>query len=106
VNKLRLYVKSQKIDQLEFTMPHQSGGGHWCSAAYRSKGIMRQLTQEDNEAIEYLNAKGISYRLIDLSDHPMKNRIFAKATGTNQTPILVLDNGTKLRGLSEIKQNL
>ena len=105
MGKLRLYVKSQKIDQVEFTMPHLSGGGHWCSAAYRSKGTLRPLTEEDNEAIEYLDAKGLRYSLLDLSDLPMKNRILSRVAGINQTPILVLDDGTKLRGMSEIKRN-
>lgn len=106
MNKLRLYVKSKKTDQVEFTMPHHSGGGHWCSAGYRSKGTERMFTEEDAEAIEYLNAKGVSYSLVDLSEASVKDRLGARISGINRTPFLILDNGTKLRNLQEMKQNL
>jgi len=105
VNKLRLYVKSEKANRLEFTMPHHSGGGHWCSAGYRSKGTEKVFKEEDAEAIEYLDAKGVSYSLIDLSETPVKDRIWTRISGMNRTPILILDNGTRLKNLGDIKQN-
>lgn len=100
-----LYVKSQKIDQVEYTMPHKSGGGHWCSAGYRSKGVMRYFTPEDKDAIEYLKQKGISFNLIDLSDCSFKTILKAKIGGINQTPTLTLDDNTRIKGIKQIKEH-
>lgn len=102
---MKLYVKSAKIDQVEYTMPHKSGGGHWCSAGYRSKGVMRYFNAEDNEAIEYLKQKGISFSLIDLSDCSFKTRLHAKISGINQTPTLILDDSTRINGTEQIKEH-
>lgn len=101
---MKLYVKSVKMDQVEYTMPHQSGGGHWCSAGYRSQGVMKYFAPEDNEAIEYLKQKGISFDLIDLSDCSFKTRLQAKMSGINLTPTLILNDGTRINGIEQVKK--
>jgi hypothetical protein len=101
---MKLYVKSVKMDQVEFTMPHQSGGGHWCSSGYRSQGVMKYFAPEDNEAIEYLKQKGISFDLIDLSDCSFKTRLQAKMSGIGLTPTLILNDGTRINGIEQVKK--
>ena len=96
-----LYVKSQKIDQVEYTVPNW---GHWCSAGYRSKGVTRYFFPEDMEAIEFLNGKNVSFNLIDISDRSFMTRLQAKITGINKTPTLILDNRIRLKGIEEIKK--
>lgn len=100
---MKLYVKSVKTDQVEYTMPHKSGGGHWCSAGYRSRGVMKYFTPEDNEAIEYLKQKGFSFNLIDLSDCSFKIRLQARVSRINQTSTLILDDSTRINGIEKIK---
>jgi len=99
---LKLYVKSMRVDLVEYTMPNW---GHWCSAGYRSQERMRSFSPEDNEAIEYLQQKGVSFGLVDLSDCSPTTRLLAMITGMNKTPTLVLDDGSKLKGIGQIKEN-
>lgn len=103
---MRLYVKSEKMDLVEYTMPHQTMGGHYCSAGYRTKGVMRKYTLEDEEAIKYLTSNGFSFDLIDLSDCSSGTKLKAKISRINKTPSLILDNGTKIKGIEQIREYL
>lgn len=101
---MQLYVNSQKVNLVEYTMPHQSGGGHWCSAGYRSKGTLRNYPAEDEEAIKQLESKGFSFDLIDLSDCPFSIELKARIKGISRTPALILDNKTKFEGIDRIRE--
>ncbi len=98
---MQLYVKSEKVDLVEYTMPNW---GHWCSAGYRSKGVAESFSAEDREAVECLEQKGLSFSLVDLSGCPLKTRLRARITGINRTPTLVLDDGSKLKGIEQIRK--
>jgi hypothetical protein len=100
---LILYARSEKIDVVEYTMPNW---GHGCSAAYRSQGTMNNFSPEDYEAIECLKQKGTPFSLVDLSDCPFTTRLSAMMKGINKTPTLILNNGSKLKGIDEIKENM
>jgi len=59
--------------------------------------------KEDEEPIEFLKSKKIPFELIDLSYCSFSIRAKAKIRGINNTPTLVLDDGTKLKGIKQIK---
>jgi hypothetical protein len=61
--------------------------------------------EEDEEAIEFLKSKKISFELIDLSHCSFLIRTQVKIKGINRTPTLVLDDGTKLEGIKQIKSH-
>ena len=100
-----LYVKSEKSEQVEFTMPHTTGGGHWCSAGYRAARTHRTHSKEDEEGMQLLEEAGISYRLVDLADASVAAQLRARIMGVNKTPTL-LYGGKKYKGLEEIKAAL
>lgn len=101
---MQLFVKSQKADIVQYTMPNLSGGGHWCSAGYRSQGVLKSYSQEDEEALTNLKSKGVNFSIIDLSVCPFEARLRAKLSGVNRTPTLILDDGTKIKGIDRIKE--
>ncbi|MCW1296728.1 MAG: hypothetical protein OH319_03540 [Candidatus Parvarchaeota archaeon] len=93
-----LYVKSEKVDQVQYTMPNW---GHWCSAGYRSSKTDFVLNEEDRKAIEALERAGISCKVVDLGQASMIAQIRAKIEGVNSTPTL-LYKGQKIKGLEQI----
>lgn len=97
-----LYVKSAKIDQAEWTMPHHD---HYCSAGYRTSKTDMILNEEEQKAIELLEKTGLKYVLIDLSLESSVNRMAARVRGINTTPTLVYE-GRKLEGLQQISGTL
>jgi hypothetical protein len=101
---MELYVKSQKVDVVQYTMPNVRGGGHWCSAGYRSQGVLDGCSPEDREALTELKNKGMNFSLVDLSACPFASRLRARMSGINRTPALILDNGTKIEGISQIRE--
>jgi len=50
-----LFVKSEKIEQTEWTMPQRE---HACSAGYRAFKTDHVSSEEDRKAIELLKEKG------------------------------------------------
>ena len=102
---MQLFVKSQKVDMVKYTMPNLSGGGHWCSAGYRSQGVLSSYASEDEEALTGLRSKGVNFSLVDLSVCPFETRLKAKMSGVNKTPTLVLDNGTRIEGVNRIREH-
>lgn len=100
---MQLYVKSEKVNLVEYTVPNW---GHWCSAGYRSKGVAESLPAEDREVVERLEQKGLSFSLVDLSQCSLKTRLAARISGINKTPTLILDDGSKLRGIEQIREHL
>lgn len=101
---MQLFVKSQKADMVEYTMPNLSGGGHWCSAGYRKQGILTSYSSEDEEALTGLRSKSVNFSLVDLSVCPFETRLKAKMSGVNRTPTLILDNGTRIEGINRIRE--
>ena len=98
-----LYVKSEKIDaRLKYTIPHR---GHWCTAGYMSQGWEKYLFPEDKNALEFLEQKRVSFNLIDLSECSIMKRLQAKLSRINKTPTLILDDGTKLKAIEQIKNH-
>jgi glutaredoxin len=97
-----LYVKSEKIEHVEYTMPNW---GHWCSAGYRVTKTEFALTKEDRGALEFLEKSGIPFKVVDLGLAGAPARLKAKIAGVNKTPTLVF-KGQKLKGLDEIKTAL
>jgi len=94
-----LYVKSEKIEQVEYTMPNW---GHWCSAGYRASKADFALTEEDKKAIELLEKSSLPFKVVDLGLAGASARLKAKIAGVNKTPTLVF-KGQKLKGLMEIE---
>ena len=97
-----LYVKSEKIEYVEYTMPHW---GHWCSAGYRVTKTDYALSEEDRKAIELLEKYGLSFRVVDLGLASLLTRLRAKIEGVNKTPTLIFME-RKLKGLKEIEAAL
>lgn len=100
---MQLFVKSQKVERVMYTMPNF---GHYCSAGYRSQGVLSNYSLEDEEALTNLRSKRVSFSLVDLSLCPFENRLKAKMSGINRTPTLVLDDGTKIEGIAKINKCL
>ncbi|MEM3579957.1 MAG: glutathione S-transferase N-terminal domain-containing protein [Candidatus Bathyarchaeia archaeon] len=92
-----LYVKSEKIERVEYTMPNW---GHWCSAGYRVTKTDFALTEEDRKAIELLERSGLPFKVVDLSLAGAPARLKAKIARINTTPTLVF-KGQKFKGLME-----
>ena len=101
---MELYVKSQRSDVLQYTMPNVTGGGHWCSAGYRSQTALSGFSTEDEEALWELKSKNTSFNLVDLSTCTFETRLKARMTGINKTPTLILDDGTKIEGINQIRE--
>jgi len=97
-----LYVKSEKIYQTQYTMPHKSGGGHWCSAGYRATQTNRIYSEEDKQAMQLLENANMNYRLVDLSDTTAISQLKARIRRVNKTPTLI-HMGRMHKGLEEIK---
>ena len=104
-----LLVRSEKIDRAR---PVESWGtcstAHLSSSltgdsAYTSKGVTRCFFPEDKEAIDFLSKKGVSFNIVDLSERSFIDRVKARIEGIDKTPILILDNGTRLKGIGQIK---
>jgi hypothetical protein len=66
---------------------------------------MDNFSPRDLEAIECLKQKGIPFNLVNLSDCPFTTRLSAMFKGISKTPTLILDNGSELQGIDEIKKN-
>jgi len=101
---MELYVKSQRSDVLQYTMPNVTGGGHWCSAGYRSQSAHTGFSREDEEALTELKTKNTTFNLVDLSTCTFETRLKARMTGINKTPTLILDDRTKIEGINQIKE--
>jgi len=97
-----LYVKSEKFELVEFTMPHHD---HWCSAGYRVTRTDYVLDEEDRKAVKFLERSGLQFKIVDLSLENALTRFKAKIKGINETPTLVY-RGQKLKGLRQIAEAL
>jgi glutaredoxin len=100
-----LYVKSEKVYVTEYTMPHQSGGGHWCSAGYRAQQTLRCLNENEQKAKQLLESAAINYKIIDLGESSFLTKIKAKLKGVNETPTLIFGN-RKIEGIENIQNFL
>jgi len=78
---------------------------HWCFDGQYSKGTTKFFSEEEKEAIEYLKQKGVSFSLVDLSESSFKDRLLARINGIDKTPIVLLDNGSKLKGIEQVKEH-
>jgi glutaredoxin len=97
-----LYVKSEKVAHVEYSMPHHD---HYCDAGYRATSTDLTLGEEDQKAIELLEKAGVKYKLVDLGLARATTRIKAKIERANTTPTLIY-KGQKLRGLQQIAARL
>jgi len=93
-----LFVKSEKIEHVEWSMPHHD---HWCSAGYRATKTDFVLGEEDRKAVEALEKSGLNYKVIDLTFASAATRLKAKLEGVNTTPTLTY-KGRKIKGLQQI----
>jgi hypothetical protein len=103
---MELYVKSQRVDVLQYTMPNVREGGHYCSAGYRSQNALIGYSTEDEEALAELKSRNMSFSLIDLSACTFGTRLRARMTGIKRTPAIILDDGTKIEGINQIREYL
>jgi glutaredoxin len=97
---MQLYVKSQKTDVVSYTMPNRD---HYCSAGYRSQGLLSSYGPDDEEALTILRSKSANFSLVDLSSCPLENKLMARMSGIKKTPTLVLNDGSKIEGIDKIK---
>ncbi|MGB9683731.1 MAG: hypothetical protein ACPL1Z_02240 [Candidatus Bathyarchaeales archaeon] len=97
-----LYVKSEKFEQVEYTMSHHD---HWCSAGYRVTKTDYVLGEEDRKAVELLEKANLKFKIVDLGLADALTRFKAKTEGVNETPTLVY-MGRKLKGLGQIEEAL
>jgi len=97
---LKLYVKSISTGAIE-----RSPGFLFHSCDLRAKGNTTFYPEEDKEAIEFLKNENPSLEIVDLARCPLKTRLKALVNGINKTPTLILDDGTKLKGLKQIKDH-
>ena len=105
MSSMILYAKSKKFDHVGYTMLNISGGGHWCSAGYRSKGTEFVYTKDDAQAKTLLEKLSPSLSIVDLSQCDFSTKMRAILTGLRTTPTLVVD-GEKYKGLENIKRFL
>jgi hypothetical protein len=98
MEKAILYVKSEKLEQVQYTMPNW---GHWCSAGYRASRVDYGFNEEDEKAIEAVKNSGLECMIVDLGPQGVLAQIKAKIIGVNKTPTLVY-KGEKFRGLEQI----
>lgn len=96
-----LFVRSEKIDRAEYTVPNF---GHYCSAGYRAFTTDSALCEEDRKAMEILEKSRIDYKVVDLGSADILIRVKAMIIGVRKTPILVA-NGKSL-GLHEMMSKL
>lgn len=94
-----LYVSSVSTGAIQ-----RSPGFFFHSCDLRQTENLTFYLEEDREAIEFLTQRGIKFNLIDLSNCPLSFRLKAKIARINKTPTLVLDDGTKLKGVQRIKE--
>jgi glutaredoxin len=97
---MQLYVKSQKADLVSYTMPNRD---HYCSAGYRSQGVLASYGPEDEEALAILRSKSANFSLVDLSSCSLENKLRARMRGIRRTPTIVLNDGSKIEGISRIR---
>jgi glutaredoxin len=97
-----LFVKSEKVEQLEYTVPNF---GHYCSAAYRATVTNCAFCEEDQKAIELLEKAGISYVLVDLEQASTAMRLKTRVRGIKTTPTLVYE-GKKIETLKRIMSTI
>lgn len=95
---MKLYVKSLSTGAME-----RSPGFLFHSCDLRVKDNTTFYSDEDKEAIEFLENKACSLEIVDLARCPLKTRLKAMVNGLNKTPTLILDDGTKLKGLKQIR---
>jgi hypothetical protein len=95
---LKLYVKSESTGAIE-----RSPGLLFHTCDLRGKENITFYPEEDKEAIEFLEGRSFSFEIVDLSRCPLKTRLKAMITGINTTPTLIIEDGTKLKGIKQIK---
>ena len=95
---MKLYVNSIRTGGIE-----RSPGFLFHTCDLRAVKNITFYSEEDEEAIELLKSKNISFDLIDLSNCSFAFKIKAKLKGIASTPTLILDDGTKLKGIEQIK---
>jgi hypothetical protein len=95
---LKLFVKSISTGAIE-----RSPGFLFHSCDLRGKENITFYPEEDREAIELLEGRSLSFEIVDLSRCPLKTRLKAIVKGINTTPTIILDNGTKLKGINQIR---
>jgi len=93
-----LYIKSQKVEQVQFTKPQSD---HWCTEGYRSTKTDLIQTEEDRRAVEMLDKAGLQYTLVDLGTVKGLTRLSARVKGVRITPTLVYKR-RRFVGLGEI----
>jgi hypothetical protein len=93
-----LYVKSEKVAHIEYSMSHHD---HYCDAGYRATSTDLILNEEDRKAIELLEKAGLRFTVVDLGLAKAMARIRAKMEGVNATPTLI-HKGQKMRDLHQI----
>lgn len=96
-----LFVKSEKIDRVEYTVPNF---GHYCSAGYRASTTDSAFCEEDRKALEVLEKSGIDCKVVDLRSADVLTRVQAMMIGVRKTPVLVI-NGKRF-GLREMMAKL
>jgi hypothetical protein len=99
---LILYVKSEKFEQVQWTMPHHD---HYCSAGYRAQKADFVLSENDQKAIDVVKETGLEYTLVDLGLAGGATRLKAKTDGIKTTPTLIY-RGQKLEGLLQVMEML
>ncbi|MEM3699343.1 MAG: hypothetical protein QXL57_00515 [Candidatus Bathyarchaeia archaeon] len=97
-----LFVKSEKIEQVQWTKPLHD---HGCSGGYRATKTHFILNEEDGKAVEALEKSGLNYKVIDLTFASSTMRLKAKLEGVNATPTLIY-KGRKIKGLQQILNTL
>lgn len=97
-----LFVKSRKVEQLEYTVPNF---GHYCSAGYRAIDTNRVLSEDDRTVAEGLGKCGLEFAVVDLGSAGFAARLKAKMKGVGTTPTLFY-RGQKLEGVKQIVGSL
>jgi len=95
---MKLYVNSISTGGIE-----RSTGFLFHACDLRAVKNITFYSEEDEEAIELLKSKNVSFDLIDLSNCSLVFKIKAKLKGINSTPTLILEGGAKLKGIKQIK---
>lgn len=97
-----LFVKSKKVEQLEYTVPNF---GHHCSAGYRATDTNRALSEDDRTVAEELGKCGLDFAVVDLGSVGFATRRRARMKGVRTTPALFY-RGQRLEGANQIVESL
>ena len=104
--RAKLFIRTERIPVVRYEMPNTTGGGHWCSAAYRVHSTTSNIPPQDRLAKETLTRSGVEFDIVDLSDIRGGRKLATWLTRIRNTPTLLVEGHPrrKYEGIKAIAQ--